>query len=161
MLQLWREAGGRFNPGVVDQLRAKVEEVYQRFILKEPHEVASVTSVNTIGKTTADQKGATWSAKAAIAHNNYIEEMGLIQEGWAPIHDGDKVKIVPLRGGNGLKVSQFAFISQLPAGIPREWIDYDLLFQKNWLTAMDEMVKQVAGVSIDRNGTVSVDECFG
>lgn len=80
-------------------------------------------------------------ARASLIHNKLIEKYGMIGER-TPITDGDKVKFVYLRTPNPIHEDVIAFQDTLPEqfGV-REYVDYDKMFDKTFLSALEKMIE--------------------
>ena len=80
-------------------------------------------------------------ARASLIHNQLIDKLKLNGER-TKITDGDKVKFVYLRTPNPLHEDVIAFQDTLPEqfGV-REYVDYDKMFEKTFLSALQKMIE--------------------
>lgn len=102
-------------------------------------------------------KGTPNHIKGAIFHNQAVQDLGLVDV--KLINDGDKGQVVPLRkNSKGYDVMAYTG-SRVPIQFDLDkFIDYDVMFTKNFLTPLETICNAV-GV-IDIANSLEVDSLF-
>ena len=124
-----------------DDLRTWVREVKQNFTSADLNDIAAVGGVSRIDFN-LDDKGVPIGSRAAIRHNNYINDNKL-ESLYAPIQAGDKCKRLYLVEPNAFHSNIVAFTSdQFTKEIEKcDCVDYDTNFEKNFLKPLNLMVE--------------------
>lgn len=129
-----------------------VEDFREEFNKRDIKELCQSISVNDIEKYVSGIenktpiKGAPKQVKAALAYNNYIKKLGLIEQGYQELQSGSKIRLLPLKSGHNLGswVDTFGFIDELPPKFDMRLIDYETLFKKNFSKYLTELFKELS-----------------
>ena len=118
-------------------------------------EVSFPRSVQNIRKwedrKTIYKKGTPIHVRGALLHNALINEQKLRNQ-VEKIHGGDKVKFTYLNLPNPIKENVIAFIDFLPKQFKLEdYIDYNLQFEKTFLSAIEPVLTAVGWESEKKN----------
>jgi DNA polymerase elongation subunit (family B) len=144
-----------------ESLWNKVETVRNDFFKLNVMEMAKPTSISDLKKYIDHRgmpiKGATAQAKGSALYNLKLKEHK-IGDKYPTISSGDKVRILPLKMPNPLKIESIAFKDKLPHefGID-EYVDKHTLFSKNFIAPLERVVA-VIGWSTERK--FSLDDFF-
>lgn len=132
-------------PHILDKdesdLREWVQSIKQEFITVPLTEIAAVGGLSRLDYDLVKDTVPIGS-RAAIRHNNYIEENNLSDQ-YAPIQGGDKCKRIFLQEPNAFHSNIIAFTND---GFTKEiekcgCVDYDTQFEKNFLRPLSLMVE--------------------
>jgi hypothetical protein len=124
-----------------DDLRTWVKEIKQEFTKVDLNEIAAVGGVSRLNYDLVKDTVPIGS-RAAIRHNNYIEEHGLTSQ-FSPIQGGDKCKRLFLQEPNMFHSNIIAFTDDnFVKEIEKcNCVDYDTNFEKNFLKPLYLMVE--------------------
>lgn len=132
-------------PHILDKdeadLRNWVKSIKQDFIKADLNDIAAVGGVSRLDYD-LEKDTVPIGSRAAIRHNNYIEENNLTDQ-YAPIQGGDKCKRIFLQEPNAFHSNIIAFTND---GFTKEiekcgCVDYDTQFEKNFLKPLYLMVE--------------------
>ena len=146
---LYKFVGAEHPENVKVEITKMIKDFRKQFKTFDLSELCQSIAVNSIEKYVDDKgmpvKGATKQVKAAIAYNKYVMRNGLLKEGASLIQSGQKIRLIPLKNGHpyGLNVDTFAFIDSLPKGFDKQYIDYENLFESNFLKYFTELLKEL------------------
>ena len=121
-----------------DDLRDWIKTIKQEFTTVNLNEIAAVGGVSRIDYN-LNEKGVPFGSRAAITHNNYINQNGL-EDQYAPIQAGDKCKRLFLQTPNKFNSEIIAFTNDNFVKELDGIIDFDTNFQKNFLKPLELMV---------------------
>lgn len=127
-----------------------IKDLKKDFLSVDLLELSSVSGVSSIDYKITD-KGVPFGSRAAIIHNNYIKENGLSNK-YQNINSGDKTKRLFLRSGNPFNSNIIAFTNDEFINEIKDYIDYDEIFNKNFLKPLEIM-----GTSLKWNLTQETD----
>ncbi len=127
-----------------------IKDLKKDFLSVDLLELSSVSGVTSIDYKITD-KGVPFGSRAAIIHNNYIKENGLSNK-YQNINSGDKTKRLFLRSGNPFNSNIIAFTNDEFINEIKDYIDYDEIFNKNFLKPLEIM-----GTSLKWNLTQETD----
>lgn len=136
-------------PLVKDSIIDLINEFRKQFNKFKLEELCQAIAVNDIEKYVDINgnpiKGATKQVKASIAYNRYLKKAGLIEQGATMIQSGQRIRLLPLKKGHpyGTSVDTFAFIDDLPKGFDERYIDFEDLFERNFLKYPEELFKEL------------------
>lgn len=106
---------------------------------------------------TVYKKGCPIHVRGALLYNNVLTDKGL--KAYEKIQNGDKVKFCYLRKPNPIKENVISFPDYLPAEFQlHKYIDYDLMFNKTFLDAIDPILNAIGWTSEEQ---VSLEDFFG
>jgi DNA polymerase elongation subunit (family B) len=99
------------------------------------------------------------NSRAGLATNKVIEKNDDYKHRFNKINVGDKVKVLPLQLPNPIGQPVFAFVDPLFAEEFRDYVDYDTVFEKNFLAPLKIMIDAIKdwGQKIDQK-TEELDE---
>jgi DNA polymerase elongation subunit (family B) len=99
------------------------------------------------------------NSRAGLATNKVIEKNNDYKHRFNKINVGDKVKVLPLQLPNPIGQPVFAFVDPLFAEEFRDYVDYDTVFEKNFLAPLKIMIDAIGdwGQKIDQK-TEELDE---
>jgi DNA polymerase elongation subunit (family B) len=146
---LYKFVGAEHPENVKTEITKMIKEFREQFKTFSLSELCQSIAVNSIEKYVDEKgnpiKGATKQVKAAVAYNKFIKRTGLLKEGASLIQSGQKVRLIPLKKGHpyGINVDTFAFIDELPKGFDTRFIDYEDLFQKNFLKYFTDVLTEL------------------
>jgi DNA polymerase elongation subunit (family B) len=132
--------------GDADQLITWVDNVKEQFTKQPLQDIAKTTGIGNLNYDLAgtfkDGKKVTIpiNSRAAIATNNHIEANNELAHRYSTINAGDKVKLLYLREPNPIGQNVFAFIDPLFSEKFREHVDYDLCWEKYFMSSLNIMV---------------------
>ena len=113
-----------------------INSVRDKF-LKEPlSQIAKVSSINNLNYEKGS-KGIPINSRAAMVSNEYIAKN--CANRFAPLQVGEKVKMLYLKKRNPLGENIFAFVDENFANLFKDYIDYDLNFEKFFLKPLEIM----------------------
>lgn len=155
-----------------EQLRASFkvimnegEEATQKFIADfkakffqlGPEDIAKNSGTDNIGKYreagSLYRKGCPMHVRGAILYNHYLKQAGL-QNRYAEINGGDKIKFVYLKTPNPIKENIISFPGVLPPELElAKYIDYEKQFDKVFLSPLDAILEAV-GWTTEKINTV-------
>lgn len=125
-----------------------IEEEYEKFLKMDVKDIAFPKSCNGIGKwsdvgESMFKKGCPIQVRAAILHNVELKKRGL-EQNYAPINDGDKIKFVYLKEPNTLKQNVIGFKGKLPQEFNlHKYIDYPLMWEKTFIEPLKSILNVV------------------
>ncbi|MCD6435448.1 MAG: hypothetical protein J7L15_03590 [Clostridiales bacterium] len=90
-----------------------------------------------------------FGSKACLATNKYLKENNLTEQ-FPLISPGEKVKILYLTKPNPLNADAFAFTDPRLAEMFGKYLDYDLNFEKYFLSPLENMIK-VLNIDVTKN----------
>lgn len=124
-----------------------IDDFRDTFTTVSLHEICEPVGTNNIERYIDSEgkplKGAPFNVKAANCYNNFLKKNHLIEQGYQPIQSGTKVRILPLKKGNPYDGTAFGFVSELPPGFDKRYIDYSEMFYKNFLKYVEEFFKEI------------------
>ena len=131
-------------PHILDKNESELKdwfrEIKQEFINADLNEIAHSGGVSRLDYD-INAKGVPIGSRAAIRHNMYIEEHGLLEK-FALIQPGDKCKRLFLQTPNPFNTDCIAYTNeQFVEEIKKhDCVDYDAQFHKQFLKPLDLMV---------------------
>jgi DNA polymerase elongation subunit (family B) len=134
--------------GNVEQLRKHVEEVKVDFFNAPVEDIAAPRGCNEIIKYTGDstklyKSGTPIAVRAAILHNHYVKKQNLQQQ-YATITNGEKIKFVFLKKQNPIAENVMGFAQDFPEEIvARKYVDYQMQFDKCFMSALNIMLNAI------------------
>ncbi len=134
---------------VKDKIINMIDDFRKQFKTFNLEELCQAIAVNDLEKYIDINgnhiKGATKQSKASNAYNKYITKMNLVEYGVPLIRSGDRVRLLPLKDGHcyGSNIDTFAFIDEIPKGFDERFIDYEDLFERNFLSYPHELFKEL------------------
>lgn len=146
---LYKFIGASSPESVKNEIIGMINEFREQFKTFNINELCKATAVNNIEKFLDEEgrllKGAPMQVKAAVAHNRFVQNNGLLQKGATLIQSSERVKLVPIKPGHpyGSEFDTFAFADNLPQGFDKRYIDYEKLFDKNFLKYFKALVKEL------------------
>lgn len=143
-------------------LQQFVENFKEEFVNLAPSDIGKVSGTNDIESymdgLTGYKKGCPIHIRGCIVYNNMIRSMKL-EDKYELIRSGDKVKFLYLKLPNPTGENIISFPDILPSEFGVEkYIDYDLQFEKVFLSSMD-IVLQPIGWSWENRMTL--EDFFG
>ena len=122
-----------------------VSDFRKKFKDFKPEEVAFPRGVNDLENYSLGRnkykKGTPVNAKAAIFYNYLLDKHDLKSK-FNMIHSGDKIKWAYLKIPNPLHDEVIGFLNVLPEEFNlHDYIDYDLQFEKSFLSPIDNILK--------------------
>lgn len=133
-----KEAIPLFLDSTEADARSWVKDLRNSFSSNNLLDICSVSSVSNMTYTLGVDKGIPIGARAALIHNKYIVDKGLLNK-YDKIQPGDKTKRLFLRPGNPFNSNIIAFTNDQFIEEIKDWIDYDEIFFKNFLTPLEMM----------------------
>ncbi len=136
-----------------ETLWEKVEDVRKGFFKLNVMEMAKPTSISDLDKYLGAGglpiKGATAAAKGSAYFNLNVKKYKIGSE-YQKIESGDKIRLLPLKLPNPLRIEAVAFKDKLPVefGIDN-YVDKHSLFSKNFILPLERVVA-VIGWSTER-----------
>jgi DNA polymerase family B len=121
------------------QAREWLNETKKHFLESNVLDLASVSGVSSIDYKLTDS-GVPIGSRAAIVHNNYIIENNLTGK-YETIKSGEKTKRLFLKKGNPFNSNIVAFTNDQFADEVKNYVDYDEIFLKNFLSPLEIMAK--------------------
>ena len=142
------------------ELREYVSEFREKFSDIPIEDIAFPRSVNGIEKyqteSGAPGKGCPIHVKAAITFNNFVAKR--YPDLHQPISSGDKLKYIHLKEPNPFGSPVFGFSDNPPREVDiRPYVDFDMQFEKSFLSPLEILVKSVAWSLEDKS---SLDDFF-
>lgn len=143
-------------------LQQFVEDFKEEFVNLAPSDIGKVSGTNDIETymdgPTGYKKGCPIHIRGCIVYNNMIRSMKL-EDKYELIRSGDKIKFLYLKMPNPTGENIISFPDILPSEFGVEkYIDYDLQFEKVFLSSMD-IVLQPIGWSWEKRA--SIESFFG
>jgi hypothetical protein len=110
-------------------------------------EVGKPSGVNGLieyaDKYTLYRKGTPIHVRGSLLYNKIITERGLDKK-FPLINDGDKIKFCYMKMPNILHENVFAISTILPTALKlEEYIDYDLQFDKTFISPLEIILKEI------------------
>ncbi len=126
-----------------DELLKWVRDISNEFIVQDLDNIAKTTGINNLqydlDKPSYKEDGRKITipinSRAALTTNRYIESNGLSNR-YTQVSTGDKAKLLYLRTPNPLGQNVFAFLDGEFAERFREYIDYDLNWEKYFMSPL-------------------------
>ncbi len=103
--------------------------------------IASVAGVSNLDYKLGE-KGVPIGARSALVHNHYLRDNNLLEQ-FAEISAGDKTKRLYLLEPNPLGSNVVAFLDDRFIQIFKEYIDYELNFEKGFKSPLNIMTKSL------------------
>ncbi|MDD4242723.1 MAG: DNA polymerase domain-containing protein [Bacilli bacterium] len=134
--------------GSVEDLRTHVEKVKLDFFAAPAEDIASPRGVNDVDKYTCTEiklynSGTPIAVRGAILHNYYVKNLKLEQQ-YARIQNGDKIKYVYLKKQNPIRENIMSFTEDFPEEIvARQYVDYQMQWDKVFMAALNIMLKSI------------------
>lgn len=134
-----------------------VETIRSEFYELPIEEIAFPKSVNGVEKYTDTQtifkKGCPIQVRAAILHNNMIDELK-IKNKYQKISSGDKIKFIYLKKPNTIMQDVIGFHGTLPSEFNlMQYVDKEKQFEKVFLTALENTIAPM-GWSLSTGSTL-------
>lgn len=108
-------------------------------------------------KQTIYNKGTPIHVRGALLYNNEIKSLGLNIK-YEAIKSGDKIKFCYLKVPNKLRENVISFVNYLPPELQLDkYIDYDLQFEKTFLSPVEPILKAIGWSHEDQ---LTLDEFF-
>ena len=133
--------------GSVDDLRSHVDKVKAEFFSSSAEDIASPRGVNNIIKYMAGGKlykpACPIAVRGSILHNYYVKQLKLEQK-YANINGGDKIKFVYLKQQNPMRENVISFTKNFPEEVvDRRYVDHTKQFDTVFMSALDIMLKTI------------------
>lgn len=140
-----------------DKLINLVEEFKKEFYQYPPEKIARSIGLNGLNsyydKDTVYKKGSPFQVKGALVYNKLLDDKKLNNE-LTYLKDGDKIKCVYLKIPNPIRTEVISFENKLPKELGlHEYIDYDLMFEKMFLSKLKLIVDKI-GVAIEHKNSI-------
>jgi len=119
------------------EVKAWFKETKSEYTSVALNDIAKTGSVNNM-QYTLGEKGIPIGARSALVHNAYIKEKCLDNK-YSPIHPGDKCKRLFLVKNNPFDSNIIAYTNELFVQEVKDYIDYDVNFEKNFLSPLKIM----------------------
>jgi len=118
-----------------DELQAFVADFKQEFYQMTAEQISFPRSCNNLKKYKHSSnifiKGTPIHVKGALIYNQQLQQRKLHRK-YPIIQEGDKIKFLKLKEANPFKFDVISYVTKLPTEFAlQEYIDYDLMFQKN------------------------------
>lgn len=133
-----------------------LDSVKQKFIEQPLADIAKVSSVSSLDYDIRTSKSIPINSRAAIATNEYIQKSEELSKRFTQISAGDKIKLLYLKMPNPIGQNVFAFIDPAFAELFREYIDFDLCWDKYFMKPLNIMIAPL-GWNIEKR-TEALDE---
>jgi DNA polymerase elongation subunit (family B) len=155
-----------------EALMAEIKRYKKIFEKEKPENIAFPRSISDVEKYHDEQmiyvkgkgkQGTPIHVRGALLYNHFLQELDL-QNKYKKIFSGDKIKFLYLKVPNPNRNENIiSFIDKLPEEFKlQQYIDYDLQFEKCFLSAVNVMTK-ACGVDIIKklsDRTISIAELF-
>lgn len=134
---------------IKNNIISEIKTFREQFKTFNLSELCQSIAVNDIEKYVDDKgrpiKGATKQVKSSVLYNDFLKKNRLLEKGYSLIQSGQKIRLLPIRLGNpyGRENDSFAFIDELPEEFDKRWIDYDKLFEANFLKYITDILKEL------------------
>ncbi len=146
-------------PFILDKTDAEIKDWFQavRDVYLESHIIDKAKTIGVSklsnpnwGKIVNGRKSSPpFGSKACLASNKYIIDNDL-QEQFALLSPGEKVKILYLNVPNPLKADAFAFTDPRFAILFKDYVDYDTTFEKFFISPLENMTS-VLKIDVTKN----------
>jgi len=138
-----------------------IEQFKNHFFTLPPENVSFPRGVSDALKWTDNKtiykKGTPIHVRGALLYNNVLANKGL--KAYEKIQNGDKVKFCYLRVPNPIRENVIAFPDYLPPEMQlHKYIDYDTMFEKTFLSAVEPILTAIGWTSED---VVNLEDFFG
>lgn len=126
--------------GTEEQLLKRIDEFRKTFYNSTIETVAAPKGVSDL-RSWADSERtykpkAPYHVRAALAYNRLLREKNLTRE-HERIRNGNKIKLMALKPINPLRVSNIAFLNELPRDMGlHEYLDFDAQWEKTYITPL-------------------------
>ena len=132
-----------------DQLREWLFDVKDKYLNVPIEDIAKITGIGNLNYSLSeiqyDENGRKISvpinSKSAIVTNNYIQSSEELANRYTQILVNDKVKFLYLREPNPLGANTFAFIDNEFGELFREFVDFDLNWEKSFMKPLEILIK--------------------
>jgi len=145
-----------------NKLHEHIREFHDVFLTLKPEDIAMPRGVNGIKKYKGSggkiyKLGTPKHVRAAIMYNEMIKRSGM-QNKYAPIVSGDKIKFVDLKSQNPTGENVIGFIDKLPPefGLDR-YVDYEQQYTKTFIEPL-QLILNAIGWSVEPRA--SLDDFF-
>lgn len=130
-----------------DDLIEFINQTRKEFKKLSPKQVCFPRGVNGLAKwsdkDTLYKKACPIHVKGSLIHNKLIKDLKL-QNSYADIRDGDKIKFAYLTKPNPTKDSVIAFVDDLPKEFDlHSYIDYNKMFDKTFLEPLQNILNVI------------------
>lgn len=122
-----------------DNMYSWLENIKSKFVSEPIVNISKTTGVNNLNYKIND-KGIPINSRAALAHNNYIQETSGLSTMYNSINAGDKIKFVYLKSNNPVKQNVLGYIDENLAETFREYVDYDTCWDKFMVAPLNIMI---------------------
>ena len=143
-------------------LHSFIAKFREEFFNMTPEQVAFPRSCNNLKKyrdsNDVFKKGTPIHVKGALIYNHQLKQFNLGSK-YPYIQEGDKIKFIKLKTPNPFKFVVISYITRLTEEFGlKEYIDYDIQFQKTFLDPM-EFILQSIGWKHEK--AASLEDFFG
>lgn len=152
--------------GTNDELIDFINNVKSKFLEADINDIVQVSSTNNLDYNLKGTVAVPIAARASIYYNNYITQNNLLNK-YSLIQPSEKVKLVYMQeqnpfapiikreNGKLLIPNVFAFNSNNFAPLLKDYIDYDLQFEKAFLSPL-----KIMSTAINYNVVKSIPDVF-
>lgn len=152
--------------GTNDQLINFIKSIKNEFLKVDINDIVMVSSTNNLDYDLKDTTPIPIAARASIYYNNYITKNNLLNK-YNLIQAGDKVKLVYIKdqnpfapivkrvNGKNLIPNIIAFSNNEFAKLLKDYIDYDVQFEKSFLNPL-----KIMSASIDYDVEEKMPDVF-
>ena len=124
-----------------------VKKTREQFFKQDPYTIAMPSGVKGLDKygdvKTIYKQGCPQHVRASLLYNHFLKTHG-VAGNYNPIMGGGKMRRVSLRMPNPIGEDVIGFVDKLPEEFGlREYVDYDELFQKTFMGALERIAGAV------------------
>ena len=123
-------------------LRNWVQKVKSEYKQQPLMDIARTSAVSNINYNLKTDKGVPINSRAFIATNSYIHSNKL-ENKYQSLIPGEKIKLLYLKLPNPLGQNVYGFADEKYASVFKEYIDWDLNFEKFFLSPLELMIKPI------------------